>query len=188
MVTSSCTQGLTNIQSRCTHNHGSSVSQFRPPVGKEVLELPAGLVDDGEVREAPYASCYWCCLPHLRRATLLLVVLTFVPTYETSHACRTRRRRRCGSCGKRRASRAWSRMSARSCTTVGLVFLRDATWCDVIMCQSHAPFDRAHPKPSSPPTRPDPGLTNASMRYVFMKIGESTRAALLGSLAKHTHS
>lgn len=25
------------------------VSQFRPPVGKEVLELPAGLVDDGEV-------------------------------------------------------------------------------------------------------------------------------------------
>lgn len=40
-----------------THNHNSSVSQFRPPVGKEVLELPAGLVDDGEVREAPYVSC-----------------------------------------------------------------------------------------------------------------------------------
>lgn len=29
----------------------SIVSQFRPPVGKEVLELPAGLVDDGEVRD-----------------------------------------------------------------------------------------------------------------------------------------
>lgn len=26
-----------------------AVSQFRPPIEKEVLELPAGLVDDGEV-------------------------------------------------------------------------------------------------------------------------------------------
>ncbi|GAB5034931.1 adp-sugar pyrophosphatase [Nannochloropsis oceanica] len=30
------------------NDHIVLVSQFRPPVGKEVLELPAGLVDDGE--------------------------------------------------------------------------------------------------------------------------------------------
>ena len=43
---------LFSIHSLPTHSYPPppppTVSQFRPPVGKEVLELPAGLVDDGE--------------------------------------------------------------------------------------------------------------------------------------------